>query len=99
MVVSSIVMQHIAEIGRVLRAFHDMLLPGGILCIAELDKEQGVFHSSDAAASVHHHGFDRKAFKEHLTAAGFSDIKSVTAHVVRKPTDSGEFRDFTVPRF
>jgi ubiquinone/menaquinone biosynthesis C-methylase UbiE len=96
MVVSSMVMHHIAEIGRVLRAFHDMLLPGGILCIADLDKELGVFHSSDAAESVHHHGFDRNAFKEHLTVAGFADIKAVTAHVVRKPTESCEFRDFPV---
>jgi ubiquinone/menaquinone biosynthesis C-methylase UbiE len=96
MVLSSMVMHHIAEIGRVLRAFHDMLLPGGILCIADLDKEPGVFHSSDAAASVHHLGFDRNAFKEHLTAAGFADIKVVAVHVVRKPANGGEFRDFPV---
>jgi ubiquinone/menaquinone biosynthesis C-methylase UbiE len=34
MIVSSMVMHHVADVDRVLRGFHEMLLPGGVLCIA-----------------------------------------------------------------
>jgi 2-polyprenyl-3-methyl-5-hydroxy-6-metoxy-1,4-benzoquinol methylase len=95
-IVSSMVMHHVANLERVLLAFHEMLLPDGVLCIADLDAEPGVFHSAEATTSVHHHGFARRVFKERLEAVGFRDIAVSTVHAVRKSVDSGDIRDFPV---
>ena len=96
MIVSSMVMHHVANVGRVLSAFHEMLHPGGVVCIADLDTEPGIFHPTEAAAGVHHHGFDRRAFMDQLAAIGFEGIRATTAHVIQKPVEGGEPRDFPV---
>lgn len=96
LIVSSMVMHHVADLDRVLQGFHEMLLPRGILSIADLDTEPGLFHPPEAAGSVYHHGFDRQAFVERLEGLGFLDVRSVTAHVVSKPMPTGEMREFPV---
>lgn len=90
------VMHHVADGDRVLGALHEMLLPGGVICIADLDSEPGLFHPAEAAGSVHHLGFDRTAFTERLARAGFRNITASTAYVVRRPVQGGELRDFPV---
>jgi ubiquinone/menaquinone biosynthesis C-methylase UbiE len=96
MIVSSMVMHHVANLDRVLRNFHEMLLPNGVLCIADLDTEPGLFHPAEVAGGVHHLGFDRMAFRERLRKIGFIETKDVTAHVLSKPVHTGEMRDFPV---
>jgi ubiquinone/menaquinone biosynthesis C-methylase UbiE len=96
MIVSSMVLHHVANLEQVLRAFHGMLLPGGVLCVADLDTEPGVFHSAEAAVSVHHHGFDRPSLQEQLRMGGFADVTISTAHVIQKPVDGGDIRNFSV---
>jgi ubiquinone/menaquinone biosynthesis C-methylase UbiE len=96
LIVSSMVMHHVADVDRVVSAFHEMLHPGGTVCIADLDSEPGNFHPAEAKAGVHHHGFDRRLFQERLVAVGFQDIGVTTAHVVEKPVEGGEIRDFPV---
>lgn len=44
LVVTSMTLHHVADTERVLQAFHALLLPGGMLCIADLDTEPGIFH-------------------------------------------------------
>jgi ubiquinone/menaquinone biosynthesis C-methylase UbiE len=96
MIVSSMVLHHVADLEQVLSAFHEMLLPNGVLCIADLDAEPGIFHSAEAAVSVHHHGFDRPSLQNQLRTAGFVDITISTAHVIQKPVDGGQMRNFSV---
>jgi ubiquinone/menaquinone biosynthesis C-methylase UbiE len=96
MIASSMVMHHVADLDRVLHGFHEMLRPGGVLCLADLDTEPGIFHTPEAAESVHHHGFDRNAFMSRLKAVGFTNTRDTTAHVLSKPVQSGEERDFPV---
>jgi len=95
-VVSSMALHHIAGTEGVLGAFHKMLHPQGLLCIADLDTEPGVFHAPDVAASVHHHGFDRAELKRRLVGIGFREVKDVTAHTLRKPVENNGERDFPV---
>lgn len=95
-IVTSMTLHHVADIDRVLRAFHVLLLPGGKLCVADLDSEPGVFHTPEAAASVHHHGFERGALKRRLTQVGFGDVRDVTAHVVHRPVQDDPERAFPV---
>lgn len=96
LIVSSMTMHHIADTDRVLGALHHMLLPGGTLCIADLDTEPGIFHTPEAAASVHHHGFDRGDFRHRLLKVGFQTADDVTAHTVIRPVQSGEERAFPI---
>lgn len=96
LLVTSMTLHHVADTNRVLRAFRKLLLPGGTLCIADLDTEPGIFHTPEAAESVHHYGFDRNDLKERLRQIGFYKIQDVTAHTIRRPVQSGEERDFPV---
>jgi ubiquinone/menaquinone biosynthesis C-methylase UbiE len=96
MIASSMVMHHVANLDRVLWGLHEMLLPNGVLCIADLDAEPGLFHDSEMAGGVHHHGFDRMDFQDRLKKTGFIETKSVTAHVLSKPIQDGSMRDFPV---
>jgi len=96
LIVSSMVMHHVADLDRVLSGLHAMLLPGGMVCLADLDTEPGEFHTPEAAATVHHLGFDRDAFKDRLTKIGFAAARDVTAHVLSRPIATGELRNFPV---
>lgn len=72
LIVTSMVMHHVKELATVLRGFAAMLEPGGHLCIADLDHEDGSFHD-DESLDVHH-GFHRSELAEALTAAGLADV-------------------------
>lgn len=96
MIVCNMTLHHIADTDRVLAAFHEMLLPGGVLCLSDLDTEPGLFHPPEAAVSVHHHGFDRGQLKARLQCLGFSDMRDTTAHTVRRPVADGHVMDFPV---
>jgi 2-polyprenyl-3-methyl-5-hydroxy-6-metoxy-1,4-benzoquinol methylase len=96
LIVANMVMHHVDQTDMLLTAFHQMLLPGGFLAIADLDTEPGLFHGPDVAESVYHHGFDRRTFMDRLYRAGFVDVNDITAHVIRKPVANGEMRDFPV---
>lgn len=96
LIVTSMTLHHIADRDRALRAFHELLLPGGTLCIADMDTEPGIFHAPDVAASVHHHGFDRGELKSQLEEIGFENVGDVTAHIIRRPGQGSDERDFPV---
>ena len=94
LIVSSMTLHHIKDTASLIRLFHDLLLPGGSLCIADLDREDGTFH--DNLAGVVHLGFDRMDIMGVLTGAGFTRIRSVTAAVVHK---SSSVREADYPVF
>ncbi|MBN1907111.1 MAG: class I SAM-dependent methyltransferase [Deltaproteobacteria bacterium] len=94
LVMSNTTMHHIRDLKPLFHQFHDIMVPGGCLCIADLDLDDGMFH--DDNTGVFHSGFDRAAMKEVFTEAGFDNIKDVTAAEVVKPIKGGEMRTFTI---
>ena len=94
MVVVGMAMHHISDVDKVLKAFHAMLLPGGVLCIADLDTEPGTFHP--ASRPVPHNGFDREKLKSRLAEHGFAEMKDVTAAAFAKPVEGGGEAEFSV---
>ena len=96
LIVVGMVMHHIADTEKVLRAFHAMLLPGGTLCLADLDTEPGIFHPANMTAVVHHHGFDRERITQQLSEIGFSQMKDTTALTFRKPVAGQDDQEFSV---
>ncbi|WP_127125496.1 class I SAM-dependent methyltransferase [Georgenia sp. SYP-B2076] len=71
LIVTSLVLHHIRALERVLAGFAELLEPGGYLCIADLDREDGSFHGHDFDG---HHGFDRVELAGQLTDAGLVDV-------------------------
>jgi ubiquinone/menaquinone biosynthesis C-methylase UbiE len=71
LIVSSMVMHHVRRLPEVLAAFAGMLADGGHLCIADLDREDGSFHTHDFDG---HHGFDRGELATALEQAGLVDV-------------------------
>ena len=96
MVVVSMALHHIAQVGRVLRAFHELLVPGGTLCLADLDTEPGTFHPAEIASTVYHHGFGRAELKNQLIQIGFSDPRDTTVAAFRKPVENGDEEEFSI---
>jgi len=96
MIVANMVLHHVKRTDAILAAFHEMLLPGGVVAIADLDAEPGTFHRPDTKENVYHHGFDRSKLMDRLRQVGFVDTADATAHVIRKPIANGEITEFPV---
>ena len=86
LILTLMTLHHVADVARLLRAFHDLLRPGGWLAVADLDREDGSFHGPGFTG---HHGFDRAALRAQLADAGFGGVDFSTCHVMKKGTDQG----------
>jgi len=94
MIVCSMTLHHIEDIAGLIHKFTAMLHPGGYLCIADLDEEDGSFHADPTG--VKHFGFNREYLAGFLESGGFQDIKFNTAYVVTKPVQGGRMGEFSV---
>jgi len=94
LVVSSMTFHHVSKNLLVLKRIYDLLLPGGTLGIADLDKEDGTFHSDNTG--VVHFGFDREDLKKLFEEAGFHDVKAVTAYKVQKEVKGQGLKEFPI---
>jgi ubiquinone/menaquinone biosynthesis C-methylase UbiE len=79
---SLMVLHHIHGTDVLLRKFHEILRPGGWLVVADLDQEDGSFHT-DGSTDVHL-GFARDELQMRVEAAGFIDIRFSTAYTIHK---------------
>lgn len=82
-VVSAMALHHVEDTAAAAEAFAEHLKPGGFLALADLDKEDGSFHEP-GSEGVFHHGFNRHELQTMLDAAGFEDVRFVTALDVEK---------------
>ncbi|MBN2128213.1 MAG: class I SAM-dependent methyltransferase [Sedimentisphaerales bacterium] len=94
LVVSSMTLHHIRDIGALLRQFRRVVSPSGRLCLADLDLDDGQFHSDNQG--VLHFGFDRAELCTAFVNAGFEQVHHVTAAEMVKPTRDGGMRRFTI---
>ena len=93
LIFSSMTLHHVPDTAAVLKRLFGHLRPGGIISIADLDKEDGSFHPDNTG--VFHYGFDRTQLKGLLEAAGFSDVHDTTAAGILRPGEKGN-REFSV---
>ena len=94
LVVSSMTLHHVSDIAELFRQWYGLLLPGGVLCAADLDTEDGSFHGDNIG--VLHFGFDRRYLKGLLQKAGFTEVRDVTAAAVEKEIEGKGKRTFKV---
>jgi 2-polyprenyl-3-methyl-5-hydroxy-6-metoxy-1,4-benzoquinol methylase len=92
LIVTSMTLHHVPDTDHILRVFHHLLNPGGHLCIADLDQEDGSFHGIEVDV---HHGFDRADLGRHAAAAGFADVQFQTVFSIAKERENGT-RDYPV---
>ncbi len=86
LIVTAMTLHHIPDTDRILRVFHQLITPGGHLCIADLDREDGSFHGVEVDV---HPGFDRDDLARRARAAGFVDVQFRTVFTISKTHDSG----------
>jgi SAM-dependent methyltransferase len=90
--VSLLVLHHLQDTRAALTAIHDLLGPGARIALADLDTEDGSFHSADAEG-IHHRGFDRPALEALARDVGFIDVSTRTAMVL---DEDGNFDGYAV---
>lgn len=92
--VSSMTMHHVQYPAVFLKHMYELLTPGGIIGVADLDKEDGTFH--DDNKGVLHFGFERGSLKELFEKTGFREIRDVTAAMVVKGGEGKAKREYGV---
>jgi ubiquinone/menaquinone biosynthesis C-methylase UbiE len=85
---SLLVLHHVHDARGILRKFYDVLEPNGYLLVADLDKEDGSFHT-DGTTDVHL-GFERSELQEWTEAIGFGNVQFSTAYEIKKEINGKE---------
>jgi 2-polyprenyl-3-methyl-5-hydroxy-6-metoxy-1,4-benzoquinol methylase len=88
LIFSSMTLHHIDDTAEFLNHLSNLLAPGGIIAIADLDKEDGLFHD-DPLEKVHH-GFDRDELAALFNAAGLQAVTFETAYLFEKENRAGK---------
>ncbi len=79
LIYSLMTLHHISDTDKILRDLCTLLDPGGWLCIADLDQEDGSFHEPDFEG---HAGFDRGTLAAKARRAGLGNITFSTVYRV-----------------
>ena len=90
LIVSAMAMHHVENTPELIASFAQHLNGSGMVALADLDKEDGSFHSA-GTEGVFHDGFDRAELRTILESQGFRQIDFVTAHTVE-----GDEKDYPV---
>jgi ubiquinone/menaquinone biosynthesis C-methylase UbiE len=94
LVVSGMTLHHIQDVEALFKEFYRLLLPGGKVCVADLDAEDGSFHSD--LTGVAHFGFERIHVRAMLENAGFVEIRDMTATSIIKDAELPTRREYPV---
>lgn len=83
LIISAMAMHHVQDTDKMLLTFASHLKDGGLVALADLDKEDGTFHPADIEG-VFHDGFDQDELKAKLEKAGFNHVAFRIAITVNK---------------
>jgi hypothetical protein len=82
-------LHHIEDLEAFFTTVYDSLQDDGFIAIADLESEDGTFHSDNAG--VFHFGFDEKELCTIVEKCGFKDTMFENINTIKKP-----HRDFGV---
>jgi ubiquinone/menaquinone biosynthesis C-methylase UbiE len=85
---SLMTLHHIQDVRDMLSKFYELLVPNGLLLVADLDQEDGSFHT-DGTSDVHK-GFARPELRKMVEEAGFGNISFMTAYEIEKKIGNEE---------
>lgn len=82
-IVSSMAMHHVEDTYALFESFHKHLKRDGFVAIADLEAEDGTFHTH-GNDGVHHFGFEKDTLREVIERAGFEHVRFHHAYTVEK---------------
>jgi cyclopropane fatty-acyl-phospholipid synthase-like methyltransferase len=82
-IISSMTMHHIEDVPAMFAKMHSLVKPGGFIAIADLETEDGHFHSEDTG--VFHLGFTGEDLVRFATEAGFKNAGVKLASTISRP--------------
>ncbi len=89
-IVSSMTLHHVEDLEAFFTSIYKNLHKDGFLAIADLEKEDGSFHSDNSG--VYHFGFKEEDLREVVKKCGFRDIAIENITTINKPQkDFGVF--------
>ena len=83
LLLSLLMLHHVEDTAAALAAMRGLLEPGGRIAVADLDTEDGTFHTAEAEG-IHHLGFDRGDLARLAVSAGFSEVAFRTAATIEE---------------
>lgn len=89
-IISSMTIHHVKDTEALLKKFYTLLDTDGTIALADLETEDGGFHSDNTG--VHHYGFDKDEFLAIAKKVGFRDLCIKSVSIASKP--HGEFPIF-----
>ncbi len=82
LIISSMTLHHIKDIEPFLKKLYQSLKQNGYIAIADLEEEEGTFHSDNEG--VYHFGFNKEKIKSTFENIGFKDVKVFTVNKIIK---------------
>ena len=82
-IISSMTIHHLENIEEMFKKMYDMLEDDGFIAIADLESEDGSFHSDNTG--VFHFGFEKEKLEEFASSVGFKSIGFELASKIEKP--------------
>lgn len=92
-IVSSMAMHHVEDTKKLFESFYLHLQKDGFIAIADLESEDGSFHSH-GNDGVFHFGFDRDTLRQTIEECGFVNVRFHHAYTVEK--ENGKYPIFLV---
>ena len=77
LIYTSLTIHHIQNTEKIIKIFYNLLNENGMLCIIDLDKEDGSFHINQKDFNGHN-GFEHRYMENIFESVGFSNIDSDT---------------------
>ncbi|MDD5212544.1 MAG: class I SAM-dependent methyltransferase [Sulfuricurvum sp.] len=93
-IVSSMAMHHVEDTACLFETFYSHLQRDGFIAIADLEEEDGTFHSQHGNDGVHHFGFNRDVLRKTIEKAGFKNVRFHNAYTVNR--EDGSYPIFLV---
>ena len=87
-IVSSMTIHHLEDIPALFSKFYTMLDEHGFIALADLDSEDGTFHSDNTG--VEHFGFEMDKMKNIFIEAGLNDVSIDILNKIEKPHNTYE---------
>jgi len=87
--ISSMTLHHIENLEAFFKTIHKNIHEGGFIAIADLELEDGTFHSDNTG--VHHFGFDEQKLVSIVEKCGFKNVCFENINTISKP-----HRDFGI---
>jgi len=82
-IISSMTIHHLEDTKALFQKLYNMLEDNGFIALADLDTEDGSFHSDNTG--VFHYGFERATLEEIAKEVGFKNIRFELASTINKP--------------